>query len=69
MPDIVVINVGKITFEELKTWLREEDSKTKLIKEVIPIFHNKELIILQFLGWSINLYSDGTYKLEVTEGG
>lgn len=35
----------------------------------IPILHNKNLIILQFCGWSINLSADGTWEWEDTTGG
>ena len=37
--------------------------------EVMPILHNEKEIILQFNGWSINLYNDGTYIWEATDGG
>lgn len=37
--------------------------------EVSAILHNKNQIILQFCGWSINLYEDGTYEWEDTTGG
>lgn len=35
----------------------------------IPITHNKGKIYLQFCGWSINLYDDGTWCWEDTTGG
>ena len=37
--------------------------------DFIPILRNDNEIILQFNGWSINLYSDGTYIWEATDGG
>jgi len=50
------------SYDDLKDWL----AKTP---EYIPITHNEDVIFLQFSGWSVNLYSDGTYAVEVTEGG
>lgn len=35
----------------------------------LPILHNDEVLYLQFWGWSLNLYPDGTYMVEDTEGG
>ncbi len=35
----------------------------------IPILHNEGKIYLQFCGWSINLYDDGTWCWEDTTGG
>ena len=35
----------------------------------IPILHNHGEIYLQFCGWSINLYKDGTWCFEDTTGG
>lgn len=35
----------------------------------IPILHNENKIFLQFCGWSINLYDDGTWCWEDTTGG
>jgi hypothetical protein len=35
----------------------------------IPILHNKGEIYLQFCGWSINLFDDGTWDWEDTTGG
>ena len=34
-----------------------------------PILHNKDQVILQFYGWSINLYDDGTWIWTATDGG
>lgn len=36
---------------------------------VIPILYNDDVIILQMGGWSINLYKDGTWIWEATDGG
>jgi len=36
---------------------------------LIPILHNKDQVILQFYGWSINLYDDGTWIWTATDGG
>jgi hypothetical protein len=32
----------------------------------IPITHNDDVVFLQFCGWSINLYKDGTWMIEDT---
>jgi hypothetical protein len=37
--------------------------------EVLPILSNSGMVILQFNGWSINLYDDGSYIMEATDGG
>ncbi len=50
--------------ERVKGFLREEYSGVP-----INILHNKGFIILQYCGWSINLYDDGTWGWEITEGG
>ncbi|MGI9302905.1 MAG: hypothetical protein ACR2RB_09380 [Gammaproteobacteria bacterium] len=49
-------------FDDLKLWLEEEH-------DFLPLNHQFNVIFLQFHGWSINLYRDGTYAVEVTEGG
>jgi hypothetical protein len=41
----------------------------KIIATVIPILHNEGKIILQFNGWSVNLYENGTWIWETTDGG
>ena len=57
-------------FDAVKTWLKQEqDNEDDPHIRVIPILHNSGLIILQMLGWSINLKSDGTWCYEGTEGG
>lgn len=35
----------------------------------IPILHNRNTIILQYNGWSINLHDDGAWEWEDTTGG
>jgi hypothetical protein len=35
----------------------------------IPILHNKDVILLQFHGWSVNLQRDGSWWWEDTSGG
>lgn len=53
----------------VKHWLRlEADTEDGAIR-IRPILHNDGLIILQMLGWSINLKADGTWTYEGTEGG
>lgn len=57
-------------FDTLKDNI-DEDTKDIPVADIvpIPILHNADLIILQYSGWSINLYPDGTYWVQVTEGG
>jgi hypothetical protein len=57
-------------FEELRDDIREASMDVRVCDAVpIPILHNPEVIYLQYFGWSINLYPDGTYFVEDTEGG
>jgi len=49
-------------FSELRESLEAEN-------DFLPILHNADVLFLQFHGWSINLNRDGTYWMEVTEGG
>jgi len=49
------------SFDDMKEWLENNPS-------FIPICREK-CIFLQYSGWSINLYRDGSYAVEVTEGG
>lgn len=49
-------------FDDLKEWLVEHP-------DYIAITHNPDVLFLQFSGWSVNLYRDGSYTVEVTEGG
>jgi hypothetical protein len=49
-------------FDDVKKWLADTP-------KCAPIVHNDQVIILQFSGWSVNLYADGSYAVEVTEGG
>lgn len=62
--------------ESLKSWLASEarypqQNSVGLDKHlvVLPITHNSNVVILQFNGWSVNLYADGTYIVEATDGG
>ena len=50
------------SYDNVKEWLADAP-------DCIPIIHNEDVIFLQFSGWSINLYSDGTFAVKVTEGG
>jgi transposase len=50
------------TFDDVKHWMRSDQNFQ-------PVVHNDHIIFLQFRGWSINLYRDGSYAVEVTEGG
>ena len=58
---------------KLKSFLRKEINVQKEVKDktitVIPITHNEDVVYLQFYGWSINLYPNGTYVIEATDGG
>ena len=53
--------LGNLEFENLI----QDSSKV----EFLPIMHNKDVVILQFHGWSINLHEDGTWIWEATDGG
>jgi len=64
--------------EKVKELLKEEirdmknKKRIKLFKDdltIDPILHNKDMIILQMWGWSINLLEDGTWFWEDTSGG
>lgn len=35
----------------------------------LPIIHNDDYVVLQYCGWSLNLYEDGTWIIDFTEGG
>jgi hypothetical protein len=73
--------MSKNSFKVLKDIIKEEmtffftksalnaEKRPSHIVDVLPILHNDNLIILQFKGWSINLYDDGTYIWEDTSGG
>jgi hypothetical protein len=50
------------SFEDVQEWLGESPAYT-------PIVCHNNIILLQFPGWCINLYCDGSYAVEVTEGG
>lgn len=57
---------------KLKSFLREEieiEADGNKLITVIPIIHNEDVVYLQFYGWSINLYPNGTYVIEATDGG
>ena len=45
------------------------DRVIKTTARPIPILHNSGKIYLQFCGWSINLFDDGTWHWEDTTGG
>jgi len=49
--------------EEVKKMIEESDQNP------LPILHNKDCIILQYSGWSLNLLSNGQWGWESTEGG
>ena len=49
-------------FEDLKVWFSQKP-------DFLAITHNPDKVLLQFSGWSINLYRDGSYAVEITEGG
>ena len=66
--------------KQVKELLKEEETVQELyingdVKNlgksliILPILHNKDMIILQLHGWSINLYDDGTWIWEATDGG
>lgn len=66
--------ITKEQFETVRNFLNEEipplsSSGCIPASKVFPILHNKDTIILQFCGWSINLHSDGTFGWEDTTGG
>jgi len=55
---------------ELRHYLQDEmDHFKKKDSNFIPIMHNDGVVFLQLCGWSINLSADGTWDIEVTEGG
>jgi hypothetical protein len=56
-------------FDKVKQFLNKEESGPNNDISVLPITHNPGLIILQMMGWSINLKSDGTWYCEATDGG
>jgi hypothetical protein len=61
---------NEVRFEQMRDDIRQESIGVRVCDAVpIPILHNDDLIILQYSGWSINLYPDGTYWVQVTEGG
>ena len=57
---------------EVKRFLEDEkkieNNKDSLVS-IIPITRNDDKVYLQFCGWSINLYADGTWCWEDTTGG
>lgn len=60
----------KKRFEELRTNIYEQTKDVPVMDAIpIPILHNEAVIYLQFSGWSINLYPDGHYWVQTTEGG
>ncbi len=62
--------MNKVEFKLLKKFLRaEEDTVGKCDNVPSYITHNKDVVFIQFNGWSINLYSDGSYRIEDTTGG
>jgi hypothetical protein len=50
-------------------WSNEYWNAQRGVVDPIAICHNKEVVFLQFCGWSINLYADGTWIVEDTSGG
>ena len=50
-------------------FLLDNEPKDTFFKEVLPITHNENQVILQFNGWSIILNEDGTWYWEDTTGG
>ena len=52
------------TFDDIKWWMHPD-----YVSRPHFITHNDKLIIIQFRGWCVNLYADGSYSVEVTEGG
>jgi len=60
-----------INLDRVKEMLETEPTIEYPVPEirVTPILHNEDLIILQFLGWSIDLNKDGTWNWEDTSGG
>jgi hypothetical protein len=61
LDDVALI---KEMLEEEKALPRNAESGLK----VSPVTHNEGRIFLQFCGWSINLYEDGTWDWEDTTG-
>jgi hypothetical protein len=61
---------GETNLESVKKLLQEEQGYYfPHDPEVLPVLSNKDVIILQFGGWSINLYPDGKWIWEDTTGG
>lgn len=56
----------KENFDEVKAFLQEA---IDVQNSPITILHNRDTIILQYNGWSINLHDDGTWEWEDTTGG
>lgn len=79
--EIEAMDGGARAMVNAENWRKENCSDLsevkKLIKgetpyetcEFIPILHNDHCVYLQFGGWSINLYNDGTWCWEDTTGG
>jgi len=58
----VITEVKELLAEEPRTFGDNDVS-------FLPITHNDDEIFLQFVGWSINLYADGTWIWTATDGG
>jgi hypothetical protein len=58
-------------FELVRTLLVESSptGPSNLQMDATPITHNGDVLFIQFSGWSINLYTDGTWAAENTTGG
>ncbi len=68
MGRVTIVLDGKVYhdlggLEEIRLLLEREKEPPLLIT------HNKDVVFLQFNGWSINLYSDGQWVWEDTTGG
>jgi hypothetical protein len=61
--------VKELLKQDMEEETQVKHNKHKLFVSIIPILHNKDKIFLQFSGWSINLYEDGTWIWEATDGG
>jgi hypothetical protein len=60
----------KVDFSQVRQLLSEEQKYYfPHDPEVLPVLHNENVIILQFGGWAVNLYPDGTWLWEDTTGG
>ena len=57
--------------DNIKEFLRQEPTLPGMYEDVsmLPILHNENEVILLFSGWSINLFRDGSWFWEATDGG